>query len=450
MVCWLVILKCLTSATLGHAQSRPDTLRHADWHLYWHDEFDRAGDSSTVARHWQFAYPWGRTLGGNEGEYYSGQQVSADTAGVLHLRARRRAAPRHYQMPGGPIRQLQYESGMLFSRAVQDSMRLPACGERTGFTYGLFEIRCRMPSTPNSFSAFWLYGNPDEVDIFEAGGSDLISNNVIHGSHEFWRPGPDEASQSFFYWPGPGRLTDGFHTLALSWQPQELVYYFDGLPIRRETRLLPLGCSLELIANLAMFNWASAQTASFDIDYIRVYKSRKTLAQGPVRPVAPAAGAYLGPRSPDGVRGATRPEMRWRVLEQLNQRPRLVLETNLNPRDFNTLALPSQGRWAPSMPSFNEADSPRHYVAAPDADSGRAALSWTIYDLCGRPIQSGRQLPAAGWELSWPGLVPGAYSLSLQIGNRQLYQNLYQLGRPARSEFTARWLVRPAAALPPE
>jgi beta-glucanase (GH16 family) len=59
-----------------------------------------------------------------------------------------------------------------------------------------------------------------------------------------------------------------FHTLALSWLPQELVYYFDGVPIRRERRLLPLGCQVDIIANLAVFTWARAQAASMDIDYI--------------------------------------------------------------------------------------------------------------------------------------------------------------------------------------
>ncbi len=444
----LIFLWGLCTAAVGHGQNLADTLRHADWRLYWHSEFDRAGDSSVVTDKWQFAYPWGRNLGGYEGQYYLGQQVSVDTAGVLHLRAQRLDTPRTYHTGRGPGRRLAYESGMLFSRPGPDSAALPACGERSGFTYGLFEIRCRMPNTPNSFPAFWLYGVPDEVDIFEAGGGDLLSNNVIHAPHEFWRPGPAEASQSFFFWVGAGRLTDDFHTLALSWQPQELVYYFDGIAIRRETRLLPLGCSLELIANLAMFNWASAPAASFDIDYIRVYKARQSPLLAPVRPVAPAAGEYLGPRSPDGVRGATRPDMRWRVHTPPHERPRLLLHTNRNPPDFNTLPLPVQGRWRAPLVAFNQADSPRHWVASPD--SGRSDLSWTLLDVYGQPVRGGQQLPAAGWELAWPDLAPGAYRLRLRIGNRQIIQAVYQLGRPAITELTAEWLALPVVSMPDE
>lgn len=442
---WMVLAQWLLASSVGRAQGLPDTLRHSDWRLFWNSEFNQAGDSSTLAKQWQFAYPWGRNLGGAGGEYYTGEQMAVDTAGVLHLLAQRRAQPRAYSPDSAPARLLSYESGMIFSRAVQDSMRLRGCDERPGFTYGLFEIRCRMPNTPNSFSAFWLYGFPDELDVFEAGGSDLMSNNIVLWNHPYWRQGPadapNEASQSFFYWAGPGHLTDDFHTLAVSWQPQELVYYFDGVPIRHETRLLPIGCTMDVMANLGMYSWATAKAAAFDIDYIRVYKSRQGVPQPPVTPVAPANTYYQGPRTTAAVLGAARPEMRWRVHQQPDRRPRLVVQANVNPRDFNTLALPTADRWVASMPAFNEADSPQHWIASPD--SGRSSLSWTLYDLCGRPVRSSQQLPAAGWELGWPNLAPGAYCLRLRIGTLQIRQNLYQLGRPAQQEFTKEWLGSP-------
>lgn len=439
---WLLVTRLILVGAVGYCQHLSDTLRHADWNLYWHSEFNKAGDSSTVAQQWQFAYPWGRNLGDYEGEYYSGQQVTVDTAGMLHLQAQRRATPRPYEAGNGHVRQLKYESGMLFSRAVRDSTQPNGCGERSGFACGLFEIRCRLPNTPNSFPAFWLYGSPDEIDIFEADGSDLLSNNVILASHDFWRTGPAEGSQSFFYWIGTGHLTDGLHTLALSWQPQELVYYFDGIAIRHETRLLPLGCSLDLIANLAMFSWASAKTASFDIDYIRVYKSRKVSALVPLTPVAPVAGAYQGPRSLVGTRANACSEVSWRVLEQPAKRLRLAMQTNLNPREYSTLPLPYKSHWFAPLVGFNEADSPRHWIVSPD--SGRSSMNWTLYDLQGRLVCSGQHPPAAGWEMYWPNLAPGAYCLLFRIGTRQVYQTVYQLGRSANPVFTTEWLA-PAA-----
>jgi beta-glucanase (GH16 family) len=449
-LCGLLIARLVLLVGVGHGQSAADNLRHADWPLYWTNEFSTPGDSSVVSSHWQFAYPWGRNLGGYEDQYYTGQQVTVDSAGLLHLRARRRATPRPYRVGNGPVRQLHYDSGMLFSRTAKDSLALQGCDDtRTGFTYGLFEIRCRLPRADAPSSAFWLYGAPDEVDIFEAGAPEAISNNIILWNHEFWRPGQPgsdkEESQSFFYWTGPGRLADSLHTYAVSWQPQELVYYFDGVAIRHETRLLPLGCPLDVISNLGISSWAQSLVAALDIDYIRVYRQpRHTASRPPVAPVAPRAGIWQIPHATAGVLGGAAPEMRWRWLVRFCQRPRLELVYNSNPAGFASLPLPAQGRWLAPLVGFNAADSPRHSVASPD--SGRSALSWTLYDLCGRPVRSGQQAPAATWELHWPTLPPGAYSLCLRAGSQQVRQTVYQLGQPVEHVFSDAWLALPEAA----
>lgn len=449
--CGLGIALCLLAGGAAQAQVQPDTLRHADWQLYWADEFKTPGDSSVVAAHWQFAYPWGRNLGGTEGQYYTGEQVAVDSAGLLHLRARRRQAPRSYSIGGSPPQSLPYDSGMLFSRSGKDSLILAGCdGNHTGFTYGLFEIRCRLPRAAVSSPAFWLYGNPDEIDVFEAGTPpELISNNIILNNHGYWRLGrpnlANEASQSLFYWPGPSRLTTDLHTYAVSWLAQELVYYFDGVAIRHETRLLPLGCPLDVIANLGVSSWSQDLSASLDIDYIRVYKQPRTaVARPPVAPVAPAPGILQFPRTTAAVLGAEAPEVRWRWPDTPGHRPRLELHRNRNPRDFASLPLPVKGRWLAPLVAFNDTDSPRHWVASPD--SGRSSLSWTLYDLCGQSVRSGQQLPAAAWELAWPTLPPGAYCLRLRAGSRQVRQTVYQLGRPDEAVFTPEWLAIPGVA----
>ena len=52
--------------------------------------------------------------------------------------------------------------------------------------------------------------------------------------------------------------------------PNEVTFYFDNIPIRRETRLLPNGCAMYFIVNLAMWNWASSVADTLAIDYVRV------------------------------------------------------------------------------------------------------------------------------------------------------------------------------------
>ena len=442
---WFLILPWLLAVFAVRGQAQTDTLNHADWKLYWTNEFGVPGDSSVVAGHWQFAYPWGRNLGGFEDQYYTGEQVNVDRAGVLQLTARRRDAPRAYAVGGSAVRQLHYDAGMIYSSPVKDTLG-PAgyATGRAGFAYGLFEIRCRLPRTPSSFSSFWLFGHPDEVDVFETGAPEAITNNIILHNHSFWRRGPldaaGEASQSLFYWTGPRPLADDFHTLAVSWQPQELVYYFDGIAIRHETRLLPLGIPLSVISNLGMPVWSKEGADSLGIDYIRVYKAR-ALPRAPLAPVAPAPGMMQEPHTTAAVLGGAGSRQRWGLLARPDRRPRLALQHNRNPRDFNTLALPVQGHWLTPLLAFNDTETPQHWLASPD--SSRSALSWALYDLCGKMVRSGQQLPAASWPLAWPGMAPGAYSLRLRIGPRQVRQTVFILGRPEEVVFSPEWLRVP-------
>jgi len=445
LLMWVWGAGLLGTSQAAHAQQL-DTLQHSKWKLYWASEFNVPGDSSVIAAQWQFAYPWGRNLGGYEGQYYDGRQIVIDSAGILHLRAQRRSRPRPYPVGNG-TRMLEYESGMIFSRYKQDSLLPDAAKGRTGFMHGLFEIRCRFPSTPDSFSSFWLFGHPDEVDVFEAGTPELITNNIILWKQWYWRPGPldepNEASQSFFYWKGPGRLSDAYHTLAVSWEPQALTYYFDGFPIRRETRLVPMGFPFDVIANLGMTTWAQAKTGAFDIDYIRVYRPVLPAPLLPLDHQAPTAGFMQMPRTLESVERGRSPEMQWQVNAPPARRPRLELRGNINPRANTHLALPAQRHWHTPWVGFNIGETPQHWVASPD--SGRSSLSWTLYDLCGRPVRSGQQLPAATWQLAWPDLPPGAYALRLRMGSCQVRHTVFQLGKPEDVVFTPEWLT-PAVA----
>jgi hypothetical protein len=125
-----------------------------------------------------------------------------------------------------------------------------------------------------------------------------------------------------------------------------------------------------------------------------VYKPRLGLPQTPVSPVAPATTYSNGPRATDAVLGGARAEMRWRLHEPSGKVPRLVVQANINPRDFFSLPLPTAGRWTAPLAAFNEADTPRHWVASPD--SGRTSLHWTLDDLCGQPVRRGQQPACLG------------------------------------------------------
>ena len=216
----LLLLAWCSPPAPGQAVAPPaDTLNYADWRLVEDENFDEDGDSTLLTPRWRFAYPWGRNLGGLLTEYFTGQEVNVRD-GTLRLTAHRLPQPRRYVL-GSEIRALRYTSGMLYSRRnAPDSLRPAACGQGDGYGYGLFEIRCRLPFDTGSYPAFWLYGAPDEVDMFEASPSGF-SNNVHLHPHPYWRQGPVEEDECpcNYYWPGAEAFTEQYHRYAVAWLP---------------------------------------------------------------------------------------------------------------------------------------------------------------------------------------------------------------------------------------
>lgn len=414
-----------------------DTLTYTNWRLVQAEEFNAPGDSSALAARWRFAYPWGRSLGGFETEYYTGSEVAVRN-GSLQLSAHKLATPRTYKA-GEQERKPRYTSGMLFSKGVgPDSLRPKGCPPGDGVTYGLFEIRCRQPATHGLFPAFWLFGHPDEIDVFEADQSGF-SNNVILHEHEFWRPGPVEEAgcQCFYYWPKASRFAQQYHRYALEWLPGQVTFYFDGVPIRRETRFQVLGCGLNIIANLAVWAWAAAQSDTLAIDYIRVYHPR-TLPALPfgaeaARPLQ--GGLARVPRLSAPERSNPAGEQRWQLERVAGGQVSLYLRDNFNASCSSTLPLPVASAWHGPWVVANQATP----IVVLNQDS--VAAHWTVLDEQGHGLMTGQAAPGR-WQpalTAWAKLAPGAYHVRLQLGEAVRYQVLYVVAQPADSQPTAVW-----------
>ncbi|MGQ9604793.1 MAG: glycoside hydrolase family 16 protein [Thermogutta sp.] len=100
--------------------------------------------------------------------------------------------------------------------------------------YGYYEIRCKLPTQPGWWAAFWLQSpcigatlDPGdsgvEIDIMENFTRDGVISHAVHtGGY-----GKNRQSKG----SGPIRLgesPDGFHTFGLLWTPREYVFYADG------------------------------------------------------------------------------------------------------------------------------------------------------------------------------------------------------------------------------
>ena len=156
--------------------------------------------------------------------------------------------------------------------------------------YGRFEIRCKLPTQPGWWVAFWMMqgdvssvgnGGVDgtEVDIMEAFG---WTNKINYAFH--WDGyGDDHKSTGRQLYPTG--IREGFHTFSLEWYPEMYVFYIDG----EETWRSEGGgvCNqpgyIKVTGELSTEDWAinnywaqdpsgAVYPDSFIVDYVRVYE----------------------------------------------------------------------------------------------------------------------------------------------------------------------------------
>jgi len=196
--------------------------------------------------YWATEYRWGRT---NEPElqYYAPDAVEVKN-GILRITAKK------HRMEG-----MDYTSGMI------------ASFDRFTFKYGYLEMRAKIPAGQGIWPAFWMHLNNDdksgEIDVFEFLGHEP---HIIHMAYHF----PD--LQQYWY-NGPDYSQD-FHTYAVHWEPDKIVWIIDGIERARATTEIP-DEPMYIIVNLAIGGpWPGSPDetthfpAYYDIDYIRVYQ----------------------------------------------------------------------------------------------------------------------------------------------------------------------------------
>jgi beta-glucanase (GH16 family) len=149
--------------------------------------------------------------------------------------------------------------------------------------YGRFEIRCRMPAGRGLEPKFWLLpvpsGNIPSIDVFDAIGSDPAKawfGNV-------W--GDEKTQRSYRGSYAVAGLASDFHTVAIEWDKDKIVWFVDGKERFRAVDGVPhqpmyLAVSLSLGGVQARYPDSTTHfPAVFDLDYVRVYQSA-----GAVRP----------------------------------------------------------------------------------------------------------------------------------------------------------------------
>ena len=145
------------------------------------------------------------------------------------------------------------------------------------FTYGYVQMVAKMPNSKdlNLWPAFWMLPSDPmkflpEIDIIELVGSRTHGLPVVfHASN---------GTIDTRYLP-TASFSNGWHTFAIDWERDSIVWYVDGKAVFEVTRNIP-DTPMYLLANLAItsdyqpFVAARSCSGSFDIRSIRVWQHR--------------------------------------------------------------------------------------------------------------------------------------------------------------------------------
>lgn len=173
---------------------------------------------------------------------------------------------------------------------------------KRSFTYGIIEMRARLPRGKGIWPAFWMMGDePDatigeyrwpacgEIDIMEMvggpGGADATAYGTLHWGtlQPYAHFSNDQHGAPHQYALDTGAFADDWHVFSLEWTPQRMAWHVDGRCFLEQAIDRPgmemLHRPFFLMLNLAVGgDWPGdpdEQTTfpqRYEIDYVRVYQ----------------------------------------------------------------------------------------------------------------------------------------------------------------------------------
>ncbi|MFE9722418.1 family 16 glycosylhydrolase [Streptomyces sp. NPDC005794] len=293
--------------TTGPATTRANAAPTAE--QTWADEFDGAAGSAPDSSKWTLE-TGGSGNGNNELQYYtdSTRNASLDGNGNLVITARKNS-----------------DSGLQcwYGTCQYTSARLNTAKTFTQ-AYGRYEARIKIPRGQGIWPAFWMLGddlgsvgwpNSGEIDIMENVGKEPSTvHGTIHGPGYSGGAGIG-ASYSL---PDGKAFADEFHTFAVDWSPEALVWSVDGQTYQTRTPADVNGNKwvfdhpFFIILNLAVGgNWPGSPDGStafpqtMTVDYVRVSASDGsgggTGTTGPIKGIGGMCVDVAGASNSDGT-----------------------------------------------------------------------------------------------------------------------------------------------------
>ncbi|MCF8261873.1 MAG: glycoside hydrolase family 16 protein [Melioribacteraceae bacterium] len=241
-----------------------------EWSLVWQDEFNGEGEVDLTK--WDKPQYNRRNNDNGPDGWWVQQDSYLDGDGNLIIRAREILDG---NQDGDPH---DYATGAIRSIGKFEQ------------AFGKFEIRCKLPTQPGWWVAFWLMsssvGNVDnsgedgtEIDIMEGFGWTNKINQALH-----W-DGYGEAHKSDGHQEYADGIRNGFHTYTLEWYENEYVFFIDSVETWRTSSggVSKVPAYVKITGELSTLDWAKGTEwandpakavfpDSFVVDYVRVYK----------------------------------------------------------------------------------------------------------------------------------------------------------------------------------
>lgn len=305
------LIAALALAGCGSDAPAPDKEPADAWQLVWSDEFDGPGIDGEK---WGFDIDcWGG--GNNERQCYTDRARNARIEdGVLVIEAHKE----EMTGPALPETQRTEENAGETNTKSFTSARLVTRG-KAAWKYGRIEVRAKLPQGQGTWPAIWMLPEDwsrgewplsGEIDILEAvnlgtpceecegGKEDTILGTLHFGD----LPPNNKYKGDETHYPA---VLSGFHTYALEWGEDRMVWTVDGTVYAERTaddwytaaepdnRLAPFDAPFHLILNLAIGGGLAESRGQggvdetgfpkdFRIDWVRVF-------QCPADPANPAA-----------------------------------------------------------------------------------------------------------------------------------------------------------------
>lgn len=274
MLTALLALAAAQSAfTVTNATYDGPLMRPAGARLVWSDEFN--GRSLDLHK-WRYDTAFNKKGWFNkEQQYYSANrpQNLRVRNGKLIIEARKETLPRMSDWGGQ-----KYTSARIVSKG-------------SGWTYGFYEIRAKLPCARGTWPAIWMlpvkmtkWPDDGEIDIMEQVGAEP---NLIYSTLHTGLFNHVLKTQRSAQLPVPTSCT-AFHRYQLDWRPDVITIGVDDRGILRVFNNQPGGkgawpffVPFQMILNLAMGgDWAGAKGMDdaalpqrMEVDYVRVWQS---------------------------------------------------------------------------------------------------------------------------------------------------------------------------------